>query len=166
MASSLYLALPLLILLTILQVSVLPRFPILGLIPVPLFLVVIAWGLLRGATEGAVWAFWGGVGLDLFSASPMGLNSVAMMTAVIVAASIYKRLPRSRFFMPILVTGLATIIYQLLYFSFLQLIGYAVNLEAAAAFLPTAVLHAILIIPIFWVMERLQQLFWPAPVEL
>ena len=48
MAVNFYVAIPLMAVLAILQTAVLPRFPIAGLEPQLVFLVALAWGLLRG----------------------------------------------------------------------------------------------------------------------
>ena len=85
MAVNFYAAIPLMAVLAILQTAVLPRFPIAGLEPQLVFLVALAWGLLRGLEEGLVWAFIAGLWLDLFSMTPLGLSSLAFMAAVAVA---------------------------------------------------------------------------------
>ena len=61
MSSTIYLAIPVMLVLAVVQTAVLPRFPIFGLVPLLPFLVALAWGLLRGMNEGIVWAFVGGL---------------------------------------------------------------------------------------------------------
>ena len=82
MAVNFYAAIPLMAVLAVLQTAVLPRFPIAGLEPQLVFLVALAWGLLRGLEEGLVWAFIAGIWADLFSLTPLGLSSLAFMAGV------------------------------------------------------------------------------------
>lgn len=67
MSLSLYLAFPIMILLLVIQTAVLPRLPIWGVVPQLLLLAAVAWGMLEGLEEGAVWGFIAGFFTDLFS---------------------------------------------------------------------------------------------------
>ena len=166
MSSSIYLAIPLTALLAVIQAAALPRFPILGQQPVLLLLLVVSWGLLRGAEEGVVWAFVAGFMSDLFSVSPLGTTSVALMVAVLAAAFIQQNLPISRYFLPIILIVLGTVIYLFVYLILLRVLGFPVGVEAAAS-LPTLILiHSILILPIYWSIYSLLQLIRPRPVEV
>lgn len=162
MRATVYLAIPLMFMLTIVQASMLPRFPILGLVPQLLLPVAVAWGLLAGVEEGALWAFWAGFFLDLFSASPMGLSSLAVLAAVTLVVSIQHLLPPSRYLIPLLLAALATLVYQLVYLVLLRLTGYPVNLQAAGELLPLALLHAVLMLPTYWLLDKVARLFWPS----
>ena len=79
MGNHLYLAVPLMAVLAVVQTSVLPRFPVLGAVPQLLFLVALAWGILRGLEQGLFWAFIAGFFVDLFSLAPLGISSLAFM---------------------------------------------------------------------------------------
>jgi len=166
MSSSIYLAVPLMLLLTVAQTAVLPRFPLLGLIPQLPFLVALAWGLLRGIEEGVVWAFVAGFCLDLFSIGPMGLTALTFMTAVLTVTWIEQNFPQNRFFMPVIVAILGTLIYLFLYLFLLRLLGYQSNLLAAASLPPVAILHGALILPVYWLMYFLDRRFRPRRVEI
>ncbi|MCP4417208.1 MAG: rod shape-determining protein MreD, partial [Chloroflexi bacterium] len=88
MSASIYLAIPLMIVLGLVQTAVLPHFPILGNTPQLALLVALSWGMLHGIEEGVIWAFLGGIFTDLFSISPVGVSSLAFMvgiTAVLLA---------------------------------------------------------------------------------
>jgi rod shape-determining protein MreD len=166
MGSTVYIAIPLMAVLAIIQTSFLPYFPILGLVPQLLFLVAIGWGLLHGINEGLLWAFVAGLFTDLFSAAPTGLSAVAFMVAVPPIAWLTTLLPANRYLIPMLQTGLATFIAMISYTVLLRLFGFPFHwgyLELAPA---TAVLHAALVLPIYWLMLRLDRLLRPRPVEL
>lgn len=166
MSSTIYLAIPVMLLLSVVQTAVLPHFPILGLTPQLPFLVALAWGLLRGTDEGIVWAFTGGLLLDLFSVAPMGVTSLSFMLAILAIIWIENAMPADRFFIPVIMTIAATVISLLVYLILLRLLGYQTTLQGAAALLPTAILHGLLILPIYWLLYYLDRIFRPKPVEL
>ena len=166
MSSTIYLAIPVMLLLAVVQTAVLPHFPIFGLVPQLPFLVALAWGLLRGMDEGIVWAFVGGLLLDLFSVAPVGVTSLSYMLAIIAVIWIENAMPADRFFIPVIMAVAATVISLLVYLILLRLLGYPTTLQGAAALLPTAILHGVLILPIYWLMFYLNRIFRPRPVEL
>jgi rod shape-determining protein MreD len=166
MSSTIYLAVPVMLLLAVGQTAVLPHFPILGLVPQLPFLVALAWGLLRGMNEGIIWAFIGGLLLDLFSVAPLGVTSLSFMVAILAVIWIENVMPADRFFIPVIMAIVATIISLLVYLILLRLLGYPTTLQGAAALLSTAILHGLLILPIYWLLYYLDRIFRPRPVEL
>jgi rod shape-determining protein MreD len=164
--SSIFLAVPLMVVLTVLQTAVLPYFPLFGVTPSLPFLVALAWGLLRGVNEGVVWAFIAGFFMDLFTAAPVGGLALTYMIAVLAASVINDVLPANRTVIPMLLAAIATIIQQLLYAIFLAIFGYSIVQVIAASLLPTVLLHAFLILPIYWLLYLLQRAVWPKPVEV
>ena len=93
MSLGFYLVIPLMIVLTIVQSTLLPQFPILGATPQLWLIATIAWALLRGWQEGIIWAFVAGIFVDLFSAAPLGVTSLALMAAVGVVVFLQHHLP-------------------------------------------------------------------------
>ena len=83
MAVSFYAAIPLMALLAIVQTAVLPHFPIAGVEPQLLFLVALAWGLVRGLEDGLVWAF---IGIGVNYSSLVGVLISSIVAALAVAA--------------------------------------------------------------------------------
>ena len=166
MSSTVYLAAPILLLLAILQTAVLPHFPILGSVPQLLFLVALAWGALRGVNDGLVWAFVAGFCQDLFSTMPMGVSSLAFMVAVFVAVVVAQVFPQNRFFSPLLQGAVATFIFLGLHFVLLNVLGYGLGWETAVSFLPLVILHSVLILPIYWLLNGLLNTFQPRRIQL
>ena len=166
MSSSVYVAAPFLLLLAVLQTAVLPHFPILGYVPQYLFLVALAWGSLRGVNEGVVWAFVAGICQDLFSTIPMGVSSLAFMGAVFVTVFAAQVFPQNRFFLPLLQGAMATFIFLGLHFILLNVVGYRWGLETAVSFLPLIILHSILILPIYWLLNGLINTVQPHQIKL
>ncbi len=164
--SSIFLAVPLMVVLTVLQTAVLPYFPLFDVTPSLPFLVALAWGLLRGQNEGVVWAFIAGFFMDLFTAAPVGGLALTYTIAVLAASVINDVLPTNRTVVPMLLAAIATIIQQLLYAIFLAIFGYSIVQVMAASLLPIVLLHTFLILPIYWLLYLLQRAAWPKPVEV
>jgi rod shape-determining protein MreD len=175
--SSIYLAVPLMVVLAIFQSAALPRFPIAGVIPQLPFLFALSWGLIRGPNEGMVWAFVAGFCLDLFSAGPIGVTSLAFMAAILAASGIANALPANRVLLPILLALVSTPIYFLTYQLLLQLLGRTTGAEASAGpsltgptvlgTLPTiTLLHVGLFLPLHWLMLFVRRLIRPRAVRV
>lgn len=122
MSLGLYLAIPLVALLAIVQATVLPAFPIFGVAPGLWLVVVFAWSLLRGTREGLILAFIGGIIVDLISATPLGVTSLSLMLSVALVTFFQRHLPKSQVLIPALLTALATILFWLIYLLLLRLI--------------------------------------------
>jgi rod shape-determining protein MreD len=150
----------------VVQAAILARFPLLGMVPQLPFLFAVAWALLHGVEEGAVWAFLAGFFLDLFSFTPMGVTSLAFMAAIGAVALLHRHLPVSRFFLPAVLAGLGTLIALLLYLLLLRLTGYPVDWQRAAALPPVAVLHALLVLPVYWALFTLERSLRRRAVEI
>ena len=142
MAVNFYAAIPLMAVLAIIQTAILPRFPIAGVEPQLLFLVALAWGLLRGLDEGLVWAFIAGIWVDLFSLTPVGLSSLAFMAGVAAPILLQPMLPPRR--LPV---------------------GHGLSAVGLAGLLPIVLLHAILVLPIYYVVHQLLHVLQPRRVE-
>ncbi len=166
MTNSIYFAIPFMGLLAILQTAVLPRLPILGVVPQLLFLLAMAWGLSRGLEQGLLWGFIAGLWVDLFSLSPLGLTALGYMLAIGVAVLLQAVLPPNRL---LVVSGLAmlgTLLYLLVYFVALRLFGFGMSLQVLLEMLPVVLLHGILILPIFVAVQAVLRAIQPRRVEL
>lgn len=166
MGINIYIAIPIMGLLAILQTAVLPRFPIAGVAPQLLFLVALAWGLLRGLQEGLIWAFIAGIWVDLFSMAPIGVSSLAFMAGVGVAILAQRILPPRRLLSVILLAGLATLVYLAVYVAMLTLLGHGISFNGLIELLPLILLHIVLIVPIYLLLRSILRNFRPRPVEL
>ncbi|MGQ9457568.1 MAG: rod shape-determining protein MreD [Anaerolineae bacterium] len=76
---TLYLSVPLLAVLAIVQSAILPRFPAAGVHVDLVLLVVVAWGLLKGNPHALVWGFFGGTFLDFLSGLPWGSQTFPLV---------------------------------------------------------------------------------------
>jgi rod shape-determining protein MreD len=166
MSPTIYLAAPIMLLLAVVQSAILPHFPILGYVPQLLFLVALAWGSLRGVNEGLLWGFVAGFCQDLFSTTPMGLTSLAFTLAIFAVIMATQIFPSNRFFLPILQAAVATLIFLLLYLFLLRVTGYGVGLATIVAFLPLILLHGVLILPVYWLLNGLIYAVQPRRIQV
>lgn len=122
MSLSLYLAIPILAILAIIQSTLLPRFPIFGIVPQLWFMVTIAWTLLNGLRQGLIWALIAGIFVDIFSASPLGVTALALMAAVFLVVFVQRHFPESRILMPVVLGVLATLVFWFVYLLLLRIV--------------------------------------------
>ena len=166
MGSTVYIALPLMALLAVLQTAVFARLPVLNSVPQLILLASISWGLLRGVTEGVVWAFIGGFILDLFTIAPMGLTAVSYITAVFVTIWLQESIPQNRFFTPLVLAGFGTIIATITYQLGARLFGYAFSIQTLTSLPQTILLNIIVMMLMYWAMSGLYNLLRPRRVHL
>jgi rod shape-determining protein MreD len=197
MSLGFYLVIPLMVVLTILQSTLLPQFPIFGVTPQLWLLATIAWALLRGWQEGIIWAFVAGLFVDLFSVTPLGVTSLSLMAAVGVVVLLQRNLPAYRVVIPVILTVIGTLFFWLVYLFLLRIIipitvdqiqflgiselasstratnlmddivhGYAFRGPIVRYILLTALLHSLLVLPLYWGLSMVEQMFRPKQVEL
>lgn len=161
MSISVYFAVPFFILVTVLQAALFSRLSLLGVTPQVVPLLVLAWGYVRGAHEGVTWAFVAGLLLDLFSITPIGSSSLALILAVLVAAFARERLPGGQFFMPLLLATLGMLTFLLADLLLLRLLGYPTSWQSPVTLPLAALLHGGLMLPLLWLAGWTGSLFHP-----
>ena len=166
MSGSIYLAIPLMIVLGLVETAVLPHFPILSQTPQLALLFALAWGLLYGLEEGAIWAFFAGIFTDLFSITPVGVSSLAFMAGVTAVIWATQALPASRVFLPLALAGLTTVISYILSLVLLRLFGTITDFQSILI-LPTLLLINVLaILPVYWLLFIISRAVRPRQVQL
>lgn len=165
MAKHIYIAIPLMALLAVIQSSVMPRFAIVGVVPQLLFIVALGWGMLRGLEEGLIWAFIAGVFVDLFSLAPMGISSLAFMAGVAGPVLIQHVLPPRRLLAAMILVALGTLIYLAVYAILLRIFGFGVSIGGLAGLLPLIIVHAVIILPIYLIFANVLRVTRPRRVE-
>ncbi len=158
---TIYLVIPLMFAVTLLQAALMPYVSVWGVHADLPLLLVLSWGLLRGSREGAVWGFVAGVFTDLFSGGPFGAATLSLMAAGALGGLGQNVVYRHFLLMPPLVALLGTLVYDLLYLSILALTGGSVVwLETLAQLiLPSAVLNACLMLLVLAPTRLLQRRF-------
>jgi len=166
MSVSIYLAIPLMLVLGLLETAVLPHFPILGTTPQMAFLVALAWGLLYGVEEGAVWAFFAGFFTDLYSITPVGVSSLAFMVGITAVIWATQALPTSRVLLPLALAGLATVISFIMEIVLLRVFGTVTDFQSISVLPNILLLHILAILPIYWLIYLINRAIRPRRVQL
>lgn len=119
-----YAMIPLLGVAVLLQTTALARIKVYGVKPDLVLLLVVIGALVYGGRSALVWAFVGGLGMDIFSGGPMGSSSLALMAAALVAGVGHRTLSRFNVLVPLAATAAATVIYALAYLALLTVLQY------------------------------------------
>jgi rod shape-determining protein MreD len=134
-----------------------PSLPLVRGRPDTVLVIVLAWAMLRGSSEGAFVGFLGGILLDSVSYTPFGINS-----ALLGLLGYFTGLPEVNVYrgnLPYFLgtAAVATVAYHTLYFLILQALGTSLPpiFETYATALPAALLNAFLLAPTFVLCRRL-----------
>ena len=140
----------------LLQSTVAGRLVIRGVKPDLVLIIVVISTLIYGGKAGIVWAFLGGIGVDLFSGGPLGISSLGLMLAALVAGLGHRVLSRYHLLVPLSASALATLIYGVVYIGLLALLR-----EAAQTPLFASIVLPSYAVP-FW--PTLQNVIVPATI--
>ena len=164
---TIYLVLPLLAIVAILQTTLLPSLAIWSVFANLPLLVVVSWGLLRGPREGALWGFLAGLMVDLLSGAPFGAATVSLIAVGFLAGLGETTVFRARIALPMIVMFLATIVYELLFLLIVRISGQGVVwLDSIVRLvMPSAVLNAVLTPVVFLAMSWLYARFGREEME-
>lgn len=112
----------------LLQSTVAARLVIRGVKPDIVLIIVVIGALIYGSKASLLWAFLGGIGLDLFSGGPLGISSLGLMVAALVAGMGHRVLSRYHLLVPLSASALGTLIYGLVYISLLTFLSGAAQM--------------------------------------
>lgn len=156
MRLSYLLMIPLLAFVAMVQSVVGPRLAILGVHPDLVLLLVLLWTLLYGSYSGIVWAFWGGVWLDVLSGGPVGASSLALIAACLVAHYGHRRLFYTNPLVPLLTALLGTLVYSLAHLTILRITGYPLGLADTLGrlVLPTLFYNTVVMLGLVLLLRR------------
>jgi rod shape-determining protein MreD len=108
---NLYLTIPLLTVVALLQGVLFSRVSLWGARPDLMLLIVMLWAMVRSVDEGLVWGFIGGLLVDLLSGGPLGGSSLALLAAAFLAGQPWGR-------------GLSSSVMRLLLLAFAGALAY------------------------------------------
>ncbi len=140
---SFYFIIPFLALLAIFQATAAPQIRIANGSLNLLLLCVMSWEQIEARGEGYVWAFIGGVVLDLIGGGPFGASILALLAATFVASQLGGGLFRDRLLLPLVTAVAGTFAYNGVYLILLRIFGIPINLVDALVqvILPSALLN-------------------------
>jgi rod shape-determining protein MreD len=153
---TLYIVIPLLLLVAVAQTALVPYLSIWGIFADVPLLMVVSWSLLQGRREGLVWGFVAGMGIDMLSGAPFGAATLSLSLVGFVTGLGEATVFRTHMALPLLVVFLSTLAYDLLFLAIVRLLGQPVLwLDSLIhTVLPSAVLNAALT-PLVFVPLRL-----------
>jgi rod shape-determining protein MreD len=163
-----YLVVPLLMVVAILQTTIAPRVVVMGVFADLPLLVVVSWSLLRGPREGMIWGFIGGFAVDLFSGAPFGSATLGLLFVGLLAGLSATTAVRGRFVLPVLAAFVATILYDLTFLLVTRFSGASVQWlgSLSRVILPSALLNAALALGVYAAMGWLHLRFGQEGMEL
>jgi rod shape-determining protein MreD len=155
--ASIYLSLLILAVTVIVQGTLLARFRFFGASPNLLLVVVVCWSLLHTVSEGLLWAFVGGLGVDLIAGLPLGATPLALMPTCFLAGLGRKSIFTSSVLLPALLVALATLIFGWINLLMLSVRGVPVDWSSSIlrVMLPEMALNVLLALVIYPVLRWL-----------
>lgn len=165
MNAGFFTALWLLPILALFQSSLITHLAIAGVFPTIVLITVVDWGILRGPEEGMLWAFLGGLALDVFSGWPLGTSALAMVAVASVVSLGGGTFIRTHALLPIATIFAATILYYLVALFILASTDRTVDwLQAVrGTVVPIAIYNAVVNIPWYRLVQRLEGRVYPMP---
>jgi rod shape-determining protein MreD len=166
--ASIYLSLLILTITVIIQGTLLARLRFYGASPNLLLVVVVCWSLLHTVSEGLVWAFAGGLGVDLIAGLPLGTTPLALMPTCFLAGLGRSSIFTSSVLLPAFLVALATLIFGWINLILLSLRGAPVDWAGSAlrVMLPELALNVLLVLVIYPILRWLAAHIGAARMEL
>jgi len=151
--------------LAILQAGLVTHLEVAGALANIVLLVVVDWGILRGLDEGVIWAFIGGLLLDIFSGYPLGTSTVALVVVAALISMGETTFMRTHALLPPVTVFLATLLYYAVVVFILVSTHQSVNLATVfrQVAIPAALLNGAANIVVYPLTHRLEQRIYPVP---
>lgn len=153
-----YAALPFLFLAAVLQATFTPQIRIFGGTPDLTFLLVLAWAVTSSLETGVLWAFVGGIALDLLSAAPTGASVIGLLLIVFTIDALRRQFVNINLPLVLILLIGGTILQKLTFAFVMILSGYGISLFEYSIYViaPTIAYNVIFALPVFWFKRRLQ----------
>jgi rod shape-determining protein MreD len=149
-----YIALPLILIVTALQSSIVPLMRWYSGQPNFVLLMVIVWAAYVSFEEGLFWAFVAGIAQDLMSVQPLGTSIIPLVIMVFVVTTVRDQLYNLNILLILIFVLSGTLLQQVVSFVMLSQIGLGGGLVTIVRFvtIPTLLYNLAFALPIFWVM--------------
>jgi rod shape-determining protein MreD len=145
------------------QTTLLSRIDILGAQPNLVLLVVLLWSLVRGVDEGLMWAFLGGLIVDVLSGGPLAGTAIALLAAALLAGQSLGEQVGSQAVRAMILTVLGAATYHLFLLIVLDWTGHTVDwgFSLTRVAMPSVVLNGVLapfvLRPLDWLERATRQ---------
>jgi rod shape-determining protein MreD len=143
---SVYFGIPILLIAAVLQSTWLEGIRVVGGRPDLVLLLAVTWSIIRGAEEGALWGFIGGVFCDLLSGSGLGLWTLSLTIVGFLAGQPWVHALGPTVIRLALMSALGTLLGHLILLLTMALLDYPVNIGQSLISLagPAALLNLVL----------------------
>ena len=96
------------------EFTVVPYLKVGNAVPHPILVFGVIFAIASGFEAGLVWAFVGGLTLDILTQRPLGSSAFALLVAIGAASIVGSLFGRVRIVAPIVATAVASVIYSML----------------------------------------------------
>ena len=147
----------------LLQSVLFSRIDLLGARPDLMFLLVLTWAAVRNVDEGLVWAFIGGLLIDLRSGGPLGATALALIVVGFLAGRSWGQGLGSRVVELLLVALVGGLLYHLIVLFAMAAVGHTVywSYSLLRIAIPSVLLNTVLTPfvqqPVAWLGRRLRR---------
>ncbi|MDZ4670039.1 MAG: rod shape-determining protein MreD [Phototrophicales bacterium] len=154
-----FLSFPILIVAALLQATFMPQIRLLGGSPDLVYLIVLAWSINVELDSSVIWAFVGGISLDLMSYAPLGTSTFGIVITVFIISGIGQQVYRIGFVLLIGSVLIGTFFQQLSIMIILTITGYSVDWGLSLGYVvaPTIFYNLVFILPLYWIIRRIQR---------
>jgi hypothetical protein len=162
------LALPILVVLVILQTVVVSRLPLLLGSADLILLALTAWALQERVKNSWIWTIIGGILVSFISAVPFFAPLIGYLVVTGLARILQRRVWQTPVLAMFVATFLGTLITQGLSIIFLNVNGVPIDLQDALrlVIIPSLLLNLILAFPVRAIMVDLAEWVYPAEIKL
>lgn len=162
------LALPILVVLAVLQTVVVSRLPLLLGNADLILLALTAWALQERVKDAWIWTIIGGILVSFISAAPFYALFIGYLAITGIARILQRRVWQTPVLAMFVATFLGTLITQGLTIIFLKIKGVPIDLQDALRLvtLPSLLLNLVLAFPIRAIMVDLAEWVYPVEVDL
>ena len=135
-------------------------------------LLVMTWSVRSSLTDSFVWAFVGGIAMDLLSILPLGASSFALVLIVFAVHIVSHQLYQVRIVSILVMTVLSTFFLQFFTWQSLVLLGNSYDIPALIrlVLMPTIVYNLAAALPVYgfvrWMPKRLEGQLQSVPSAL
>lgn len=146
----------------LLQTTVFAFFQVAGVKPDLILMLVVFNGFLQGSREGAFLGFLAGLMQDAFTGSYIGLNALTKMLAGYLVGLAEGRLYKESAILAAVMTFLASVVSQLVYYVLLFYLQVLVSPQGAffQVIIPTAIYTTLLVPLTYWKFLRSNENGW------
>jgi rod shape-determining protein MreD len=156
---TLWLLIPFLLLIAVVQVTLLPQVPVFGYKPDLALIVIVAQGLVGTPGTAAPWGFIVGLFLDLASGLPFGIHTLALTVIGLLMDFGQANFFRGNVVAPPIAMISGTLVYHVLILAILALFSWPVDWgsDLIRITFPTAILNTLAMVLVYFPLQWLHR---------